>query len=63
MSMNEGVIECEGNCACGMREVQRDILIIMCFDISRLCIRAVLILLLIDSVECGSAYNEILRVF
>jgi len=43
---------------CRMKEV-----IVMNFDISRLCTRVVLILLLIDSMECRSEYNESLISF
>jgi len=68
---------CGGGCACAevmwrinprAEFVQnegstKDILILMCFDVSILWTRAVLILLLIDSMECISSYNESLRTF
>jgi len=53
----------KNKCMCRMREVKRDLLNVMHFDISRLCTRPMLILLLIYFLECRNSYNRRLRVF
>lgn len=53
----------ENLCMCGIREVWKDILTVMHFEISRLCTRTMLILLLIDYAKCRGSYNEILKYF
>jgi len=57
---NEGSVKGSFNCNSFSTLLE---LVHVQFDISRLCARAMLILLLIDFAECRGSYNESLRYF